>query len=739
MCCKGPLLVPLSYATGLIYGKPVRVAALIQILYLANDSGDEANKSEASASDCEETANDIEGEENELLNVRKRRISRNKPPKPVKIQKFSAKWIEDKDLQVWLQRYPRDRTKSWCRFCEKIITGGLSHLRRHALRESHISKVVSMKNQVRIADDQTNEFTLSGAAKERELISQQVTALELAMSAWVASKSKEMSIMDSLPELLKKFIPDSSVVKLLACGRTKTTGLIKNVIAPYAISQLSSRLEKSLFSLMVDESTDKCGTKYLVIIVRYYDNTTCGIKEDFLAIPEVGDTTAMGLKNLIYKTLSEKKMTIKNCIGFASDNANVMLGKNNGLAALIKKDIPWLAIFGCICHSFALCSASACEQLPTEIVRFSNDIYTYVSNSAKRLREYKEFQKFCEVAEHALLYPSATRWLAFEAVSQRLVEQWTALTLFFALPANEGRDQTAVKLYTALIDPEVKLYYLFLNYVLPIVNGLNLEFQSAEVKVHKLLKSVGNTLSELARNYIKDELLAIRSVFEIDFSNPRNFKAMETDMHFGAEFELFAIDQIESRKLQDRQLAATKKNCLAFYIKLCSEIKRRVNSEDPLLRMLDWLSPETALSGSVPSIIPLFRIFKDCFNGSLEVEALNREWRRLPFLKKELGEGKVSVLEFWNSVSALKDGAGDSAFVHLPIFIKGIMSLPHSSASAERQFLLLKLVRTPLRNRLLPETISDIMHVRREVPNPETWDIPTELVRSARKWKRELK
>lgn len=99
----------------------------------------------------------------------------------------------------------------------------------------------------------------------------------------------------------------------------------------------------------------------------------------------------------------------------------------------------------------------------------------------------------------------------------------------------------------------------------------------------------------------------------------------------------------------------------------------------------------------------------------------------------------MSVLEFWNSVSALKDGAGDSAFVHLPIFIKGIMSLPHSSASAERQFSLLKLVRTPLRNRLLPETISDIMHVRREVPNPETWDIPTELVRSARKWKRELK
>jgi hypothetical protein len=127
--------------------------------------------------------------------------------------------------------------------------------------------------------------------------------------------------------------------------------------------------------------------------------------------------------------------------------------------------------------------------------------------------------------------------------------------------------------------------------------------------------------------------------------------------------------------------------------------------------MLDWLFPEIALSRSVPSIIPLFCIFKDCFNGLLEVEALNREWRRLPFFKKELGEGKVSVLEFWISVSTLKDGARDSAFVHLPIFLKGIMSSPHSGASAERQFSLLKLVRTPLWSRLLPETISNIMHI----------------------------
>ena len=46
-----------------------------------------------------------------------------------------------------------------------------------------MSKVDSMKNQVIIVDGQGKDLVLSGAAKEREIISRQVTALELAMSA----------------------------------------------------------------------------------------------------------------------------------------------------------------------------------------------------------------------------------------------------------------------------------------------------------------------------------------------------------------------------------------------------------------------------------------------------------------------------------------------------------------------------------------------------------------------------
>jgi hypothetical protein len=62
-----------------------------------------------------------------------------------------------------------------------------------------------------------------------------------------------------------------------------------------------------------------------------------------------------------------------------------------------------------------------------------------------------------------------------------------------------------------------------------------------------------------------------------------------------------------------------------------------------------------------------------------------------------------------------------------------LMALPHSSASAERCFSFLKLIRSPLRNKLSPETIRALMHVKRYVRCPvQNWEIPESLL--SEKW-----
>jgi hypothetical protein len=99
-------------------------------------------------------------------------------------------------------------------------------------------------------------------------------------------------------------------------------------------------------------------------MVRYWCQMQKKPIESFFSLPVVTDATSAGLKTLIKGEFDHVQIPLRNMIGFASDNTNSMAGRKGGLAALFKQDLPWLAVFGCICHSFALCAAAACEILP---------------------------------------------------------------------------------------------------------------------------------------------------------------------------------------------------------------------------------------------------------------------------------------------------------------------------------------------------------------------------------------
>jgi hypothetical protein len=57
-----------------------------------------------------------------------------------------------------------------------------------------------------------------------------VTKLELSLAAWVPLEDLSLTVMDTLPAILKENLPDSQIVQHVSCGRTKTTALIKNVL-----------------------------------------------------------------------------------------------------------------------------------------------------------------------------------------------------------------------------------------------------------------------------------------------------------------------------------------------------------------------------------------------------------------------------------------------------------------------------------------------------------------------------
>lgn len=152
--------------------------------------------------------------------------------------------------------------------------------------------------------------------------------------------------------------------------------------------------------------------KSLAVVIRYF----CGkrVRDRFLDLVEVTDETADGLHTALIECLKKNDIPLDLMIGFAADNANVMMGDKGGVKAKLQASLPNLFVMGCVCHSFALCSEAACSKIPDGVERFAKDICNYFGRSAMRRTGFQKFQSLLELEPHRLLKLSQTRWLSLE-------------------------------------------------------------------------------------------------------------------------------------------------------------------------------------------------------------------------------------------------------------------------------------------------------------------------------------
>jgi hypothetical protein len=155
--------------------------------------------------------------------------------------------------------------------------------------------------------------------------------------------------------------------------------------------------------------------------VKYVDSENT-VREEFLALLKVEDATPSGQENLLTKYFKKVDVPLENMIELGLDNASVNMGRENGLAAQLLRENPQLFVFGCTCHTAALCAFSAAKHLPAEVETFVKEFINFISASPKRQLELKVFQEFCEIANHRLLQISSTHWLSPEAGINRLLE-----------------------------------------------------------------------------------------------------------------------------------------------------------------------------------------------------------------------------------------------------------------------------------------------------------------------------
>lgn len=395
--------------------------------------------------------------------------------------KYNYMWEKQEQFKKWIAKSTKGELYFHCKSCNQDLKGGLSAVRKHNISKKHITAVSNVKV--------TSVFNMKSVIQSKNSAKNIKTA-EVRIAAFIAEHNIPINSTDHLVTLIKSIKLDANELKKLTCDRTKCTSIINNVIGKSGFELLIESLKLNSFSLLIDESTDLSTIKHLALVVR-----TCidfKVTDSFICLLPLSDGSAKNIYSVIVEFFTSNDVPfIKNCIGFAADGCNVMQGSKNSVQALFRKDIPNIFIMKCICHSLALCAEYACRKLPDDIEILIRNIYNYVQHSFKRQQELKEIQQLFNLKFHKMLQLSSTRWLSLLAVVKRINEQYPALKAYFNAQTFDNIEKS-YNITNGLNNPINKLYLDFLEFILPTLNDLNLEFQSELPKIYLLYDRMAN-------------------------------------------------------------------------------------------------------------------------------------------------------------------------------------------------------------------------------------------------------
>ncbi|KAH9659990.1 TTF-type domain-containing protein [Citrus sinensis] len=464
-----------------------------------------------------------------------------------------------------------------------------------------------------------------------------------------------------------------------------------NILANKVRNKIRRELGDGKFCILVDEALDESDKEQMAIILRYVD---CDgfIRERFFEVVNVMETTAVTLKKEICNVLARYDLLVENIRGQGYDGASNMRGAWNGLQALFLKDCPYAYYIHCFAHQLQLALVAASNDVPDVWLFFSalGSIVNVLTSSAKRLSELKSVWE-AEIIDliasgevqtgtganqiHTLQRPGATRWSShFRSVS-RLLDLFSVVRKVLGKLVECGPNNNIRGEAKGACELMISFKFVFILHLLNKVLGMSdLLCQALQVKSQDILNVVHlvSTTKKLLQR-LRD------NGWETFIENVQNdYITVEHYYHY----DIF-------NTVIDFQLM---------------ELNNRFTEQT-----LELLTLSSALNP-----IDAFKSFK--------IEDICSLAERF-ILKISLRLNIHSLQEFQNITSLselcrrLIEARKSQIYFLLDRLIRLVLTLPVSTATTERAFSAMKLIKTTHRNKMENEFLSDCMviYIEREI------------------------
>ncbi|XP_057440073.1 uncharacterized protein LOC130731930, partial [Lotus japonicus] len=362
---------------------------------------------------------------------------------------------------------------------------------------------------------------------------------------------------------------------------------IAHAAASETTNAIIADIGNEFFAILVDEARD-ISTKEQKAIALLYVNKTGSIVERFLGIVHVKDTTSSSLKSAIDELFCKHGLSISSIRGQGYDGASNMSGEFNGLKSLILRENPCAYYVHCFAHQLQL-TLVAIAQEHGEVSLFFNlvsKLMNVVGGSCKRvdmlhekqLEHIREELSRGEISsgqglnqETNLARPADTRWSSHYITLVRIILMYSAIIDVLHIMKEDGYPRQAKGEASGLLIMLQGFDFVFflhlMRRVLGISHELSQSLQRKDQDIMNAMNLVNITKTRFAslRNDGWEPLLKevtlfcnkqsisvppMESVF-VSGQSRRQTRSITTEHHYRVELFYTVID-MQLQELNDR-------------------------------------------------------------------------------------------------------------------------------------------------------------------------------------------
>ena len=420
--------------------------------------------------------------------------------------RFFQSW---KDEFTWL-RYSDCEDLIFCHFCKQesrcinpnsgYIVGTKAtrsnSLEKHSLSNPHIKAESAVK-----AAENPDKTPMSLALRKLKGETLEKMRYLFHTAYFVAYEDLAFTKFDKLCNLQS---PNGVKIETLYTNDTRAREFVGFIAEALRQGQSDPLHQVKYISVMSDSSTDRSLNEQEIIYIRNINH--CAIPQSlYVGLGAIRRADGKGILEVIDQVLLKRGWIDwkDKLVGFGADRASVMMGCKNGVAALLKADIPHLVEIHCVAHRLQLSVLDAIRD-HSYIIEFEGGLkklFSFYNKSPKRLRELEEVANFLDgtVRKFGSIYE--VRWMASKQGALNVtINNWRSVIFHLEDASARGtRDEsaTAKGILKVITSYKWVSYLHFLTDLMGVLTKWSLQLQSDDLTGTKLSIAIDTAKMEL--------------------------------------------------------------------------------------------------------------------------------------------------------------------------------------------------------------------------------------------------